>query len=152
MKLKAPPSIKVLEALGAIADDRVRLASSHEATVTSSDGGRKYEVKWDPSSNEVSSTDSGTTFRGYIGYPIISLLMLQGVLPYEPGLASKLAGINWKRLNDMYKNYDTVIENVLRKWRVPDRERLGRFVKWTLDMLSEIDLEKTEPKKTLQDF
>lgn len=152
MKLRAPPRIKILEALSAIADDRVKLVGQNDAVVTSSDGTRKYEVNWDPSSNKVSSTDNGTTHRNYVGYPIIALLMLHGVLPYDASLSKKLEGINWRRLNEKYKQYEVVIDNVLRAWRVPDRDRLWKFTRWINSMLSDLELEKEEPKTTLSDF
>lgn len=63
-------------------------------------------------SNEACSTDNGTKYRGYVGYPIISVLMMEGVLPYREDVAKALAGIDWKALNEKYKKYAIVEEEV----------------------------------------
>jgi hypothetical protein len=44
MRLKLPPRVKVLEALGSIADGRVRVINDSEAEVKSSTGDRVYKV------------------------------------------------------------------------------------------------------------
>ncbi|RLC77745.1 MAG: hypothetical protein DRI61_10925 [Chloroflexi bacterium] len=152
MKLRAPPRIKVLEALGAIADGRIEVVSPKEAIVTGSDGKRTYRVRWDAASNTVSSTDPATRFRGYVGYPVIAFLMLQGVLPYDASLASKLAGVKWRELNEKFKDYDRVMEEVLKGWYWSDRKKLFRFVRWIIEMLSELNIEKGEKEARLSDF
>jgi YD repeat-containing protein len=152
MRLRAPPRIRVLEALGAIADERVKIVSTQEASVTDPDGKTQYAVKWDASANKVSSTDPGTRLKGYFGYPVIAVLMVQGVLPYDPSLASKLVGIKWRALNEKYKDHDRVVEEVLRGWYWNDRKKLFRFTKWILDMLSELDIERGEKETLLTNF
>ncbi len=47
-----------------------------------------------------------------MGTPIISVLMLKGVLPYNSKIANALKGIKWKELNDKYKRYEIVMEIV----------------------------------------
>ena len=113
--LRAPPRIKVLEALGAIADGRVELASKDKrfARVRSSLGDRVYTVYVDVVKGEAYSDDNGTRYRGYIGYPIISLLMLQGALPFDQEIAEALKGIPWRELNEKYKKYAVVEKAVL---------------------------------------
>ncbi len=151
MELRAPPSIKVLEAMGAIADGRVKLRDSG-AEVTSSDGSRRYVVVWDGTRNAASSDDSGTVHRGYVGYPIIALLMLQGVLPYDPRLAKKLAGVPWKRLNERYGDYGRTMDHVLKGWAWEDKKKLFRLVRWILAILRELKIKKLEEEVKLTDF
>ncbi len=120
MRLRLPPKIKVLEAAAAIADGRVQLDVPQEgyARVISSDGSRVYTVYVSEDLREACSTDNGTVYRGYIGYPIIAVLMLKGVLPYDERVGKALAGINWRRLNEKYKRYfivEKVIKNILSK-------------------------------------
>jgi len=112
MYLRPPPKIKVLEALSTIADERIRLLNDNYAEVTSSDGSRKYIVYVDLEHNEVCSTDNGTMLRGYIGYPIIAMLMLKGRLPVNKVIANALKGINWRELNEKYKKYSIVEEHI----------------------------------------
>ncbi len=111
--LRLPPRIKVLEALGSIADGRINV-QDNEAEVTSSTGERAYKVIV-RDDGRVYSTDNGTIYRGYIGYPIIALLMIKGKLPYDERIANALSGIPWKRLNETYRKYVIVEQIVLKK-------------------------------------
>ena len=112
MYLRPPPKIKVLEALSTIVDKRIKLLNDNYAEVTSSDGSRKYIVYVDLEHNEACSTDNGTMLRGYIGYPIIAMLMLKGKLPVNKVIATALKGINWRELNEKYKKYSIVEEHI----------------------------------------
>ncbi len=88
------------------------------AQVISSDGSRTYTVYVSEDLKEACSTDNGTVHRGYIGYPIIAVLMLRGVLPYDERVGTALAGINWRRLNEKYKRYfivEKIIKNIASK-------------------------------------
>lgn len=111
--LRLPPRIKVLEALGSIADGRISVQDDG-AEVTSSTGERTYKVIV-RDDGRVYSTDNGTIYRGYIGYPIIALLMVKGKLPYDERIAKALSGIPWKRLNETYRKYVIVEQIVLKK-------------------------------------
>ncbi len=62
MMKKFPPIEKILEAYTAIADGHVKLEND-QALVTS-------------------SNDNASYWQGYLGYPGIAVLMLQGKLPY----------------------------------------------------------------------
>jgi hypothetical protein len=111
VELKLPPRIKVLEALGAIADGRIAKVDDHYI-VTSSEGDRKYTVKVE--GEKVFSDDNGTKFRNYIGYPIIAVLMLEGKLPFDKRISEALKGIDWKKLNETYKNY-SIVERIIKE-------------------------------------
>ncbi len=110
MFLRAPPRIKILEALGAIADGRVRCLDDKckRALVVSSEADREYRVYVDVEKGVAYSDDNGTRFRGYIGYPIIAVLMMQGRLPFDERIAESLKGIDWRRLNSKLKRYALV--------------------------------------------
>ena len=107
---KMPPKVKVLEALGAIGDKRIKL-EGNKAIVKSSTGEREYRVYYYPKKNAAWSTDNGTRFRKYVGYPIISVLMLKKILPFNQRFAKALSGIPWKKINDKFKrDYDKTME------------------------------------------
>jgi hypothetical protein len=110
--LRLPPRIKVLEALGAVADGRVKIIDDHYAEVVSSEGDRVYRVYTDLSRGVVDSSDNGTVYRGYIGYPILSVLMIRGFLPFNKRIAEALRGIRWRELNERYKSY-SIVENIV---------------------------------------
>ncbi len=121
--LARPPRIKVLEAAGAIGDGRVRVVSDVEALVKSSTGEREYRVVLVESSGGVYraySNDNGTLYRGYIGYPILSFMMIKGVLPVDNDVIRAFTGIPWKELNEKYQKY-SVVESIV----VSRAERLG---------------------------
>ncbi|MEM1944810.1 MAG: hypothetical protein QW756_00720 [Nitrososphaerota archaeon] len=108
MRLSPPPRIKFLEALGTVADGRVKVVSDMEAEVMASEGDRVYRVFLDVENGLADSDDNGTRFRNYIGYPIIAFLMVKGLLMYEEKLGEGLKGLKWRSLNEKYKSYRMV--------------------------------------------
>ena len=98
---KLPPVEKVYEAWTALADDRVHLKEGY-ADVSSSNGEKAYVVRF--SGDKYSSDDNATFWRGYAGYPVIAVLMLQGKIPYDAEEASLWKNINWTRINKKYRN------------------------------------------------
>ena len=137
------PEIKVLEALGCIADGRIKL-TPEGAVVTSSDGTRKYRVVFDGKS--IGSTDNGTKYRGYMGYPIIALLMLKGMLPFDKDIAEGLKGFPWRKLNERYKKYWIVMRIALKRLeeRGIDAARVKRFIRNVLARIEELRLGRLE--------
>ncbi len=142
--MRLPPRIKVFEALGAIADDRVKILDEKRAKVVSSTGEREYDVCVNLEERKAFSTDNGTRFRGYVGYPIIAVLMLKGVLPFDKELAEALKGIPWKHLNEKYKKYAKVMELIFKELEekgIP-RERAEKFIDEVMKKLEELRLRK----------
>jgi len=142
---KIPPRIKVLEALGCIADGRIKFVGEKEAVVVSSTGERSYKVTWD-GGKAIMSTDNGSLYRGYLGYPSIAFLMLKGILPFDKRLAEALKGIPWKKLNETYKKYRIVEEKVkiIAKERGVSPEELDRFVAKVMKAIREQKFVKLE--------
>lgn len=111
---KQPPITKVYEALSAVADGRVKRTGETSAQVVSSGGDKTYTVKWSPDGGEITSDDNATRWQGYLGYPIIAVLMFVSRVPYNPAVARWLAGVPWHDLNMRYKrNYDAAVDDVL---------------------------------------
>ena len=135
--LRQPPRIKVLEALGAIGDGRVEKLGPHRYRVRSSDGTRVYLVYVDPSRGLAYSSDNGTRLRGYVGYPIIAALMLEGILPLDERLASALRGIPWKRLNEKYKKY-AVVERIAKKEAASRGVEPGELERFTAEVMERL--------------
>ncbi len=109
--MKLPPKAKIYEAYTCIADNRIEM-KENEATVTSSDNKKTYQIKW--KDEDYSSTDNATFWQGYPGYPVLAVLMLQNKLNYKKEIANLFANINWHALNEKYKrDYDAAIEEVL---------------------------------------
>lgn len=115
MVFKMPPIEKILEAYSAIADQRIEIKCL-SAQVKSSDYSKEYTVTWD--GNVYSSNDNASYWKGYVGYPIIAILMLQGRLPYNKEISGLFKGINWKKLNNKYNNnYSQVVEVLFNDWQ-----------------------------------
>jgi len=101
MKWKIPPVIKIYEALGCIADNRLEI-NGLEGKVYSSSRKKFYTIKYDSSSNSIMVNDNGSYYIGYLGYPAIAYLMKIGELDYSEKYANALKGIYWKYLNVKY--------------------------------------------------
>ncbi len=140
---KKPPRIKVLEALGCIADGRIKFISDKVAQVTSSTGERVYDVKWD-GERRIFSNDNGSIYRGYLGYPSIAFLMVKGVLPFDERLAEALRGIPWKILNEKYKRYfivEKIVKSKVKKKGISE-EYVDKFIEHVLEKITELKLLK----------
>ncbi|MFA7244488.1 MAG: hypothetical protein WC080_04350 [Patescibacteria group bacterium] len=110
MKWKLPPKIKIYEALGSIADNRVHI-NGNSAKVYSSDGLKYYDVVYNPDSHSIMSNDNGSYWQGYLGYPSIAFLMLSSVIKYDETEAEAFRDIEWKKINTKFKNdFDKTIE------------------------------------------
>ncbi|MEM1641432.1 MAG: hypothetical protein QW123_01970 [Desulfurococcaceae archaeon] len=121
--LSKPPRIKVLEAAGAVGDNRIRVLSSTSATVGSSLGDREYKVVLIEESMGVYraySNDNGTLHRGYVGYPILAFMIVKNILPVDNDVIRAMTGIPWKDLNERYQKY-AIVENIV----ISRAERLG---------------------------
>ncbi|MEZ0320093.1 MAG: hypothetical protein ABWK05_08920 [Pyrobaculum sp.] len=137
MILKLPPRIKVLEALGALADGRVTQLEGGVCQVVSSEGDKTYKVV--VGEGWAYSNDNGTLYRGYVGYPILACLMAGGKLPVDQDLAKELKDIPWRRLNELYKKYDEVLRHIYRERKI-DKKRAEAYIEEVLKKLSEMKL------------
>jgi len=146
MKWAMPPKIKVLEATGAIADGRVTFINENTAKVVSSTGERTYTVKFNLDKRKITSDDNGSVYKGYLGYPSISVLMLKKVLPFSEKIANALKGINWKELNEKYKAYwktEFVVKKIAERKGVSSTE-IDEYVKRVMAKIKELAFEKLE--------
>ena len=69
-----PPTMKIYEALGAVADKRLEI-TGNTAKVYSSSKGKFYTVTYDSATNAIMSNDNACYFVGYLGYPAIAYLL-----------------------------------------------------------------------------
>jgi hypothetical protein len=142
VSLRLPPRIKVLEALGAVVDGRVRLVGEGRCEVVSSEGDRVYNVVVE--GGFVYSNDNGTLYRGYVGYPILACLMAEGRLPIDAELGEKLRGVPWRRLNEQYKRYEDVLRHIYAE-RGIERERVEAYIDAVLRRLAAMRLRLKKP-------
>ncbi|MEQ9716450.1 MAG: hypothetical protein ABGF52_13100 [Candidatus Asgardarchaeum sp.] len=139
-----PPRIKILEALGSIADKRITKINDGEYKVVSSTGEREYTVRVDLKNLKIDSTDSGSVYKGYLGYPSIAVLMLEGVLPFSEKISNALKGIKWKELNEKYKAYwktEFVVKKIAQRKGVNEKE-IDDFVDKVMEKIKELKIRK----------
>lgn len=126
-KWKHPPLIKIYEALGAVADGRIEVTGD-QAKIYSSSGNKFYTVRYDPTTKSIMANDNGSFWKGYLGYPAIAFLMKIRVLPYEEEVGVLLKDINWKDINQHYKNdFDKTLGFILSSKSEAEKEVLNHF-------------------------
>ena len=107
--MKETPIEKIYEAWTAVADgNRLTIApdstpETGNATLASSDGKKSYKISWRDGGRTFVSSDPATFWQGYAGYPVVTVLMALGAIPYDEPMARQFAGINWTELNARHK-------------------------------------------------
>jgi len=140
MKWKHPPLIKIYEALGAIADDRVKM-SGQSGEVISSSGGKHYNVSYSPEENAIMANDNGSYWQRYLGYPSIAFLLQHGAIEYDESLAQLLKGVAWKDINQKNKNdFDKSLQEILETIEEDDKNKLIEMVERINNELSKLGL------------
>lgn len=140
MHWKHPPIIKIYEALGAVADERV-VVSGSTAKVYSSSGNKFYTVTYDPDKQAIMANDNGSYWKGYLGYSAIAFLLQIGVLELRPELAELLKGIAWKDINTKFKNdFAKTLGEIESKLETTDRESLAKYAKELDEKIAAIGL------------
>jgi hypothetical protein len=111
---KLPPRAKVFEAFTAVADGRVRLTGAGSARVVSSGGDKTYDIEWSEEGRTISANDNASYWQGYLGYPILAVLLKRGELHADGDAVTALAGIDWHDLNRRYRrDYDAAVAHAL---------------------------------------
>jgi len=133
-KWKRSPIIKIYEALGAIADDRIEVLGNI-AKVYSSSGNKFYTVTYDPLTQSIMANDNGSYWKGYLGYPAIAFLLKINVISFDVEALKFLKGIKWKDINQKFiNNFDKTLEYVLTPRSLEERKILD-------DLTNKIDKE-----------
>ena len=140
MKWHHPPIIKIYEALGAVADDRVEVLEN-TAKVYSSTRNKYYDVVYDPNNQAIMANDNGSYWKGYLGYPSIAFLMKIGVLSYDQNIGESLKDIAWKDINQKFKNdFDKTLEYILSSKSEEEKPLLTNFVNKIDKEIKKLDL------------
>lgn len=151
MKWEHPHLIKIYEALGALADNRIEVMENI-AKVYSSSGNKFYEVLFNSESNSIMSNDNGSYWNGELGYPAIAFLLKVGLLKFNPEMADLLKGIKWKDVNQNFKNdFDKTLIFVNSSIPEVKKQEFFDYVKKLDEAINELNLsflgEKTIPPK-----
>lgn len=142
-----PPIEKIPEALSAIADNRITMLDGY-AKVMSSNFKKEYIVGWD--NNTYSSNDNASYWQGYIGYPIIAVLILQNKLNIDKSIIEYFKGIQWKELNTKYKNnFSEALKFVMKQFESNgiDCNKINQELLNLYEQLKIIDIERKRGEK-----
>jgi hypothetical protein len=143
---KLPPRAKVFEAFTAVADGRVRLTGPGSATVTSSRGDRTYDVEWSEDGRAIAANDNASYWQGYLGYPVLAVLLERGELHAGEDVVRALAGVPWHDLNKRFKrDYDAAVAQVLAGLPAggPDAGEVQEDVDGVMEQLAGLDLQRS---------
>jgi len=140
--LKLPPIEKIAEAYTAIEDNRVELFLDY-AIVKSSNYEKEYLIKW--KDNVYYSNDNSTYWQGYIGYPVIAVLMLKNQLSLNREISKYFKDINWNELNKEYKrNYQETLNHVLND--ISAKDLIFKEMNKVFDEIKSLNIELTRKK------
>src|SRR5260370_25454473 len=105
---------KIYEALSEIADGRIVPVSDNVVHVFSSDKSKSYVVEWSDDHTQFMSNDNASFYQGYLGYPIVAVILSQKVIDFDGAILKYFANVPWKKLNTKYKNnYEKAIGEFL---------------------------------------
>ena len=142
---KLPPRAKVFEAFTAVADGRVRLTGPGAATVASSRGDKTYDVQWSDDGHTVTANDNASYWQGYLGYPILAVLLARGELRADASAVTAMGGVPWHDLNERFKrDYEGAVALALSELagRGGDPALVEREVAAVLEQLGALDLRR----------
>lgn len=142
--IKLPPIEKIPEAYTAVEDNRIELYDDY-AIVKSSNNEKEYLVKW--KGNTYYSNDNSTYWQGYIGYPVIAVLMLKNVLSLNTEVSKYFKYINWNEINKQNKNdYKKSVDQILTD--IPSSEKKLIYMEFdkVYEEIKKLDIELTRKK------
>jgi hypothetical protein len=142
---KLPPKAKIYEAMSAVADNRIKITGKTSAEVTSSSHDKTYTVAWSEDLTGITSNDNASYWQGYLGYPIVAVLMMRGDVTFDRVVAGHLKGIPWKDINKRFRNdYEKAVASVLISLEEKgiDTRILTTEIERIMDQLGHLSLKK----------
>lgn len=144
-----PPRIKVLEALGSVADERVTVSiGKNQAMVHASNGKKTYNVSYDESRNIIVSNDNGSYFAEFIGYPAIAMLMKIGKVRCDDKYSDMFKGLRWKPINDRFpgapEDAEEYVYTQVLKLPISEKTNIQEYCDLILSDLNHMRLQKPD--------
>lgn len=114
---KLPPKIKIIEALSAIADERIAiedLLSKEWRCYSASSPWKSYQILYDEKENSISSNDSLSINQWFLWYPAIAFLLKIWKLKYNGDVLEMLKEINRADIKEkVRKDYESMFRLIL---------------------------------------
>lgn len=142
--IKLPPIEKIPEAYTAVEDDRIKLFDDY-AIVKSSNNEKEYLIKWE--NNIYYSNDNSTYWQGYIGYPVIAVLMLKNKLSLNREISKYFKNVNWNEINKNNKNdYKKSVDQILINIDSKEKEFIYEEFDKVYEEIKNLNIELTRKK------
>lgn len=114
---KLPPKVKIIEALSAVADERITvedLLASEWKCKSASSPWKSYKIIYNEKENQISSNDSLSTNQWYLWYPSIAFLLKIWKLNYNKDILEMLKNIDRADIKEkVHKDYESMFRIVL---------------------------------------
>ena len=112
---KLPPKVKVIEALSAVADERIiieDLLSKEWKCNSASSPWKTYKILYNEKENTISSNDSGSINQWFLWYPAIAFLLKIWKLKYDESILEMMYRLVLWNLHMQWYNVDYFISQV----------------------------------------
>ena len=121
---KLPPKVKIIEALSAVADERIiieDLLSKEWKCKSASSPWKTYKILYNEKENAILSNDSWTTNQWFLWYPAIAFLLKIWKLKYDERILEMMkdidrADIKEKVHKDYESSYRLILWNLHMQW------------------------------------
>lgn len=114
---KLPPKIKIIEALAAVADDRVisdDLLTNEWKCYSVSTPWKTYTILYDDKTGVISSNDSWSVNQSFLWYPAVAFLLKIWKLKYDRDVLAMLQNIDWLKMKvQVNKDYESLFRLLL---------------------------------------
>ena len=116
---KLPPKVKIIEALSAVADERIiieDLLSKEWKCSSASSPWKVYKILYNEKENTISSNDSWSINQWFLWYPAIAFLLKIWKLQYDEKIHKMLTDMNRIDIKEkVRKDYESMFRLVLWK-------------------------------------
>ena len=119
---KLPPKVKIIEALSAVADERIivdDLLTSEGKCFSASNPWKIYEIHYNDEENTISSNDNWSIEQQFLWYPSIAFLLKVWKIKYDESILEIMENIDWLKIKEQVNK---------------DHESLYRLVLWNFHM------------------
>ena len=84
------------------------------SAVASSGGEKTYDVEWADDDRTIAANDNASYWQGYVGYPIVAVLLERGVLRADRAVVELISGVPWPDLRQRFRrDYAAAVAQVL---------------------------------------